>query len=65
MFPGLGTLTNNGTMPISGGHAGPATSGNQQRNSYSVGGINMGGGVNPWLIGIVLVILVYLMVKKK
>lgn len=64
MFPNLGSLTNNGTMPISGGHAGHATSGNQTRNNHSVGGINMGGGSTSWGLLLVIVVLVFLMVKK-
>jgi hypothetical protein len=51
-------------MPISGGHAGHATSGNQTRNNHSVGGINMSGGATSWGLVFVIVVLVYLMVKK-
>lgn len=61
-----GGLTNSGSMPISGGDAGPSTATSTNNSGQSVGGISMGSptGVNPWLIGAVAIALVYLMKKK-
>ncbi|MDE1210800.1 hypothetical protein [Vibrio aestuarianus] len=62
-----GGLTNSGTMPISGGQAGPSTATSTNNSGQSVGAINMGSptGVSPWLIGVVIVVIAYLMLKKK
>ncbi|EJU9029135.1 hypothetical protein N5K68_000009 [Vibrio cholerae] len=67
MIPGLigGGLTNSGTMPISGGTAGPSTATSTNNSGQHVGSINMGGGVSPLLIGVVIVALAYLMLRKK
>lgn len=64
MLPGLGSLTNSGSMPISGGHAGPSSAGSHTRAGQSIGGINMGNGVNPLLIGVVVLVLAFWVLKK-
>lgn len=62
----LGSLTSlTGGGGFTGGASGPAKSGNQTSAGQSVTGINMGGGVNPWLIGIVIIVVVFLVVKRK
>lgn len=61
-----GGLTNSGSMPISGGDAGPSTATSTNNSGQSVGGISMGSptGVNPWLIGAVIVVLAFMLKKK-
>ncbi|KYN81254.1 hypothetical protein ATY36_15815 [Vibrio cidicii] len=60
-------VTNSGTMPITGGHAGPSTATSTNNSGQSVGAISMGSpsGVNPWLIGGVVIVLAFLMLRKK
>ncbi|EPF7601707.1 hypothetical protein M2G93_17060 [Vibrio vulnificus] len=60
-------VTNSGTMPITGGHAGPSTATSSNQSGQSVGGINMGSrsGVNPWLIAGVIIVLAFLLMKSK
>ncbi|EMC2457610.1 hypothetical protein AAY53_02195 [Vibrio metoecus] len=58
-------ITNSGTMPISGGHAGHSSASSTNKSGQQVGSINMGGGVSPLLIGVVIVALAYLMLRKK
>ncbi|WP_159739252.1 hypothetical protein [Vibrio atypicus] len=62
-----GGLTNSGSMPISGGTAGPSTATSTNNSGQSVGAINMGSptGVNPWLIGGVVIVLAFLVLRKK
>jgi hypothetical protein len=54
-------------MPISGGTAGPSTATSTNNSGQSVGAINMGSptGVNPWLIGGVVIVLAFLVLRKK
>ncbi|MGF1748236.1 hypothetical protein [Vibrio cionasavignyae] len=62
----LGSLTSlTGGGGFTGGASGPATSGNNTNAGQSVTGINMGGGVNPWLIGGVMIVVVFLVMRKK
>ena len=62
----LGSLTSlTGGGGFTGGAAGPAKSGNNTNAGQSVTGINMGGGVNPWLIGGVMIVVVFLVMRKK
>lgn len=68
MIPGLGSLTNSGSMPITGGAA-TATATNTTNAGQNVGGISMGssnrGGVNLWVIGgIGALVLAYVVLKK-
>ncbi|EOE6053689.1 hypothetical protein ACKJ8N_001451 [Vibrio cholerae] len=58
-------ITNSGTMPISGGHAGHSSASSTNKSGQQVGSINMGSGVSPWLIALVILILAYLMLRKK
>ncbi len=61
-----GGLTNSGTMPITGGDAGPSTARSGNSSGQTIGAINMGSqGVNPWLIGAVIIAVVFLVFKKK
>lgn len=65
MFGEIGSLTN--TAPITGGHAGPATSGNGQTNTssgFSGGVINMGSGVPWWAIALAVAVALYVVIKK-
>ncbi|NOH96276.1 hypothetical protein [Vibrio sp. 99-70-13A1] len=71
MLPGLGALSNSGSMPITGGAA-TATATNTTHAGQNVGGINMGasnrGGspVSPMLIvGVVVVLIGAVVVLKK
>lgn len=65
MLPGLGTLSNSGTMPISGGDAGPSTATSTNNSGQSVGGINMGGGTSMSVTMIIIIlIMAYLVLKK-
>lgn len=61
-----GGLTNSGSMPISGGEAGPSTATSTTNSGQSVGAINMGSptGINPWLVGGVVIALAFLMTRK-
>lgn len=60
-----GGLTNSGTMPISGGDAGPSNATNANHAGQGVGSIYMSPvGVSPWLIAVVMVIFAYLMWRK-
>ncbi|NOH31385.1 hypothetical protein [Vibrio mediterranei] len=58
MIPGIGSLTNSGSMPIDmgGGHAGPSTA----KSSDALGGINNGaifmGGQGPSFVTIALMV---------
>ncbi|PQJ39110.1 hypothetical protein HB762_10205 [Vibrio campbellii] len=63
MLPNLGSLNNSGSMPISGGHAGPSTSKSENRAGLSVGGINMGGGISPVLLFVFILIMAYMMMR--
>ncbi|EKO3904895.1 hypothetical protein [Vibrio fluvialis] len=68
MIPMLGGgLTNSGSMPISGGQAGPSTATSTNNSGQSIGAINMGSptGVSPLLIAAVVVILAFLVLRKK
>ncbi|ELS8947701.1 hypothetical protein [Vibrio furnissii] len=68
MIPMMGGgLTNSGSMPISGGQAGPSTATSTNNSGQSVGAINMGSpsGVSPLLIAAVVVILAFLVLRKK
>lgn len=57
-------MTNSGSMPIKAGDAGPSTATSSNQSGQSIGAINMGGGVSPWLIaGVVLVIAVVILKK--
>lgn len=60
-------MAGGGGYSVSGGTAGPATATSSNNSGQSVGAIYMGSpqGVSPWLIGIVLVVIVFLMMKKK
>ncbi|WP_456296847.1 hypothetical protein M1D72_10505 [Vibrio sp. AK197] len=61
-----GGLTNSGTMPITGGDAGPSTARSGNNSGQTIGAINMGSqGISPWLIGAVIVAVVFLVFKKK
>ncbi|EGA72381.1 hypothetical protein VISI1226_20605 [Vibrio sinaloensis DSM 21326] len=68
MIPMLGGgLTNSGSMPISGGQAGPSTATSTNNSGQSIGSINMGSpkGVSPWLIAAVVIVLAFLVLRKK
>ncbi|GMQ45365.1 hypothetical protein VB10N_20410 [Vibrio sp. 10N] len=43
---------------LTGGSAGPSTATSSNQSGQSIGGINMGGGVSPWLIVAVIVLAV-------
>ncbi|ELK8601436.1 hypothetical protein RV072_002220 [Vibrio vulnificus] len=62
-----GGLTNSGSMPISGGDAGPSTATSTNNSGQSVGAINMGSptGVSPLLIGGVVLVLAFMMTNRK
>ncbi|EPI2684567.1 MULTISPECIES: hypothetical protein [unclassified Vibrio] len=64
----LGSLTSlTGGGGLTGGSAGPSTATNTTNSGQSIGAINMGSpkGVSPWLIAVVIVVIAYLMLKKK
>ncbi|CAH0542937.1 hypothetical protein [Vibrio marisflavi] len=66
MIPAVGGgLTNSGSMPISGGDAGPSTASSGNYSGQTIGAINMGSqGISPWLLGIVVLAIGYWMLKK-
>ncbi|WP_210114741.1 hypothetical protein [Vibrio echinoideorum] len=50
---------------LTGGSAGPSTATSSNQSGQSIGGINMGGGVSPWLIlAIAVLAIVALKVLK-
>ncbi|EJK2115232.1 hypothetical protein BOO91_16910 [Vibrio navarrensis] len=64
----LGNLTSlTGGGGFTGGSAGPSTATSTNNSGQSVGAISMGSpsGVNPWLIGGVVIVLAFLMLRKK
>ncbi|HAT8503277.1 TPA: hypothetical protein I7217_02550 [Vibrio vulnificus] len=65
MFGSLTSLTGGGGM--TGGSSGPSTATSTNNSGQSVGAINMGSptGVSPWLIGGVIIVLAFLMMRKK
>ncbi|ENN9978993.1 hypothetical protein ACAS46_000595 [Vibrio vulnificus] len=65
MLGSLTSLTGGGGM--TGGSSGPSTATSTNNSGQSVGAINMGSptGVNPWLIGGVIIVLAFLMMRKK
>ncbi|HAS6231969.1 hypothetical protein KUO12_11790 [Vibrio vulnificus] len=65
MLGSLTSLTGGGGM--TGGSSGPSTATSTNNSGQSVGAINMGSptGVSPWLIGGVIIVLVFLMMRKK
>ncbi|MGV2990059.1 hypothetical protein ACE1OE_20695 [Vibrio sp. E150_011] len=63
MFGAMTSLTGGGGL--TGGSAGPSTAKSSNQSGQSIGGINMGGGVNPWLIvGVALIGVFALKVLK-
>ncbi|MCL9777056.1 hypothetical protein BCU70_11785 [Vibrio sp. 10N.286.49.C2] len=63
MFGAMTSLTGGGGL--TGGSAGPSTAKSSNQSGQSIGGINMGGGVNPWLIvGVALIAVFALKVLK-
>ncbi|WP_338163419.1 hypothetical protein [Vibrio sp. 10N] len=56
MFGAMTSLTGGGGL--TGGSAGPSTATSSNQSGQSIGGINMGGGVSPWLIVAVIVLAV-------
>ncbi|EOB4246550.1 hypothetical protein ACIL2N_002367 [Vibrio metschnikovii] len=65
-----GGLSNSGTMPINGGDSGPAVSGGDNSNTFTVGSLNMGGsssggGMKDVLIYAVIGLALYVFVKSK
>ncbi|ANN28819.1 hypothetical protein [Vibrio vulnificus] len=65
MLGSLTSLTGGGGM--TGGSSGPSTATSTNNSGQSVGAINMGSptGVSPWLIGGVIIVLAFLMMRKK
>lgn len=63
-----GGLSNSGTMPINGGDSGPAVSGGDNSNTFTVGSLNMGGskqgGVDTYLLIGAVFLGLYLLMKK-
>ncbi|WP_217529092.1 hypothetical protein [Vibrio metschnikovii] len=64
-----GGLTNSGSMPINGGDSGPAVSGGDNSNTFTVGSLNMGGSssggkVNYMVLGLIA-LSVYVIIKLK
>ncbi|PTC01838.1 hypothetical protein C9980_26125 [Vibrio mediterranei] len=63
MFGAMTSLTGGGGLK--GGSAGPSAAKSSNQSGQSIGGINMGGGVSPWLIfAIAVVVVVALKVLK-
>ncbi|WP_274884745.1 hypothetical protein [Vibrio harveyi] len=63
MFGAMTSLTGGGGLQ--GGSAGPSTAKSSNQSGQSIGGINMGGGVSPWLIlAIAILVIVALKVLK-
>ncbi|MCT4351223.1 hypothetical protein BCU30_023895 [Vibrio lentus] len=63
MFGAMTSLTGGGGL--TGGSAGPSTATSSNQSGQSIGGINMGGGVSPWLIlAIAVLVIVALKVLK-
>ncbi|EKO3677628.1 hypothetical protein M3912_002827 [Vibrio metschnikovii] len=64
-----GGLSNSGTMPINGGDSGPAVSGGDTSNHFTVGSLNMGGsssgGVKTWSLLAIAALFFYVVVVKK
>ncbi|EKO3579529.1 hypothetical protein ACQSNA_002395 [Vibrio metschnikovii] len=64
-----GGLSNSGTMPINGGDSGPAVSGGDNSNTFTVGSLNMGGskqggGLNYMTLALIA-LSVYVILKIK
>lgn len=67
MLPGLGTLTNSGSMPINagGGAAGPSSATANNKSGFNIGAINMGGGgLGNWLPVVMAIAVVWFLMKK-
>ncbi|CAH6875119.1 conserved hypothetical protein [Vibrio chagasii] len=63
MFGSMTSLTGGGGLQ--GGSAGPSTATSSNQSGQSIGGINMGGGISPWLIlAIAVLAIVALKVLK-
>ncbi|NOJ20026.1 hypothetical protein [Vibrio jasicida] len=56
MFGAMTSLTGGGGLQ--GGTAGPSAAKSNNQSGQSIGGINMGGGVSPWLILAIAVLVV-------
>lgn len=65
MLPGLSSLTNSGSMPISGGDAGPATATSSTNSGQRIGAINMGGSKSVSIVTILAFVVVFFLVLKK
>ncbi|MGF1786467.1 hypothetical protein L4D00_11785 [Photobacterium swingsii] len=68
MMPGIGALTNSGSMPIDagGGSAGPSSATADNNMGFKVGAINMGGGnaLGNWLPVLLALLAVWFLIKK-
>ncbi|MEI8612067.1 hypothetical protein [Enterovibrio norvegicus] len=68
MIPGIGTLTNSGSMPIDagGGSAGPSAANASTNNGFRIGGINVGSSsaLGNWLPIVLALVVVWFLIKK-